>query len=357
MKATLDLSLRRALMSTKDIGKFAILFIGAIVIAFGLLPAGSSAQELTLQAGTTTTVNSSQASCLQEVLPTTQPGSIMRTGCSGDQLTMVLDGSLGFTTSPHRVDVSAFSRLVLQFHVDTQPGAPDVSVLPIVITVPVSWKGILADSDIVPLPGPLASLSSFADANGQLYLATGQAGIPQFVGPTIATNNFMAATHAGVVGCLSVPKTAVQGALMIAKCAADGIKKEQGNGTIYLSGMIQTGQTYDIVLELSGHVFSFSAGGPFPFGDPPTGIGIVDFNQTLFGKIDPSAGLFWSGPMTITIGTDFQSRIAGLQNEITVLQRQLAELGKEFKNHTHVYLTGKGVGQNNTKVNTTPPNF
>jgi len=61
--------------------------------------------------------------------------------------------------------------------------------------------------------------------------------------------------------------------------------------------------------------------------------------------------------MTITIGTDFQSRIAGLQNEITVLQRQLAELGKEFKNHTHVYLTGKGVGQNNTKVNTTPPNF
>lgn len=336
-------------MSTKDIRKFAILLIGAIMTAFGLLPARLSAQVLHLQGGTTT-VNSAQATCDDAVLPTSNPSILMGAGCSAGRLTMVLQGDL---FSNHTVDVAAYSRLVVQFQVDTQPGAPDVSFLPVVITVPVTWKGTIGDSNLVPLDFG-ASLSSFADVNGQLYLATGQAGIPQNIGPTVAVNNFLAATHTGVSGCLTVPKTAVQAAFVIAKCGADGLKKEQGNGTIYISGLIQTGQTYDAVVELDGHVFGH---GSAVNGCTPAGCGVVDFQRTLFGDPDPTAGLFWSGPMTITIGTDFQSRITGLQKEIGDLQNQLGQLRQEFKTHKHVYLTGKGVGQNNTPADTSTPLF
>jgi len=339
-------------MSTKKSSTFAILFVGAVMIALSLFPARLSAQVLHLQAGTTT-VDSAQATCDQAVLPTSNPGILMVVGCSAGRLTMVLQGNLSPSFSTHTVDASAYSRLVVQFQVDTQPGAPDVSFVPVVITVPVSWKGILGDSSLVP-PDFGASVDSFADVNGQLYLATGQAGIPQNVGPTVATNNFLAATHSGVAGCLTVPKTAVAAALMIGKCGADGLKKEQGNGTIYIAGLIQTGQTYDAVVELDGHVFGHGGG---VNGCTAAGCGVVDFQRTLFGDPDPSAGLFWSGSMTITIGTDFQSRIAGLQKEIGDLQNQLNMLRTEFLHHSHVYLTGKGIGQNNTKVNTGPPNF
>lgn len=339
-------------MSTRKSSKFAILFIGALMIAFGLLPAGLSAQVLHLQPGTTT-VNSSQATCDQAVLPTSNPGIVMGANCSAGKLTMVLQGNTDPSFSTHTVDVSAYSRLIIQFQVDTQPGAPDVSFLPVVITVPVSWKGILGDSSLVP-PAFGASVGSFADVNGQLYLATGQAGNPPNIGPTVAINNFLAATHTGVAGCLTVPKTAVAALLMIGKCGADGLKKEQGNGTIYISGLIQTGQTYDAVVELDGHVFGHGGG---VNGCTAAGCGVVDFQRTLFGDPDPSAGLFWSGPMTITIGTDFQSRIAGLQKEIGDLQNQLGQLRQEFKTHTHVYLTGKGVGQNNTPAKTSTPLF
>src|SRR5579859_5343102 len=292
MKATFDLSLRRAIMSMKELRKSAIFFIGAIMTVFSL-PARLSAQVLHLQSGTTT-VGSSQASCDQAVLPTPDPGGTMDTGCSDGKLTMVLSTALGTTPLPRKVSGSAYSRLIIQFQVDTQPGAPDVSVLPVVITLPVTWKGSLEDGDLVPLTGPSSGLGSFADVNGQLYLATGQAGNLQAVGPTIATNNFMAATHTGVAGCLSVPKTAVSAALMVGECAAGVLKKEQGNGTIYLSGMIQTGQTYDVVLELEGSVFAASSGGVL--GGSPTGDGLVDFRDDFFGKIDPSRGLIWTDP-------------------------------------------------------------
>ena len=338
-------------MSTKSIGRFAILFIGAIMTVFGLLPAGLSAQELHLQAGTTTSVNSTQASCQDGVLPTPYPGEKVVTGCSGNQLTMFL--ITGNPIPAHRVDGSAFSRLIVQFQVDTQPGAPDVSVLPVVITLPVTWKGTLADSSPIPPNGPFGSLGSYADVNGHFYVATGQPGNPPNIGTTIAANDFMAATHGGITGCLTVPKGPVSGALMLGKCVLDAYKKEQGTGTIQLSGVIRTGQTYDVVLELDGRIFSALAGGVL--GSPDASA--VNFNELPFGGIDPSLGLFWTDPMTITIGTDFQSRIAGLQNEIVDLQNQLSQLRQEFKTHTHVYLTGKGVGQNNTKVNTGPPIF
>jgi hypothetical protein len=68
--------------------------------------------------------------------------------------------------------------------------------------------------------------------------------------------------------------------------------------------------------------------------------------------------------MTITIGTDFQGRLTGFQKEIGDLQNQVNELtslldtlSTEFRRHSHIYLTGRGIGQNNTPANTGPPKF
>jgi len=345
-------------MSTKSIRRLAILFIGAIMTAFGLFPARLSAQVLHLQPGTTT-VASGQATCEHEVLISQAAmglGSAMESGCTGGVLTMKLKSGAPILPNINGVNVSAFSQLIVQFQVDTQPGAPDVSTLPVLISLPVTWKGTLFNDGVIPPVGPLDPLAAHADVNGKLYLALGQSGAPGNVGTTISAINFMGAAHGGITGCLSVPKGAISGALMIGKCVIDAFKKEQGNGIFYISGEIRTGQTYDVVLELDGDIFTLcaAAAGCIPRDGEPA----VNFEtEPVTDKADSSFGLTWTDVMTITVGTDFQSRIAGLQNEIVDLQNQLNQLRQEFKTHTHVYLTGKGVGQNNTKVNTGPPNF
>ena len=340
-------------MSRKNLRKSAILFVATLIIVFGLLPAGLSAQALHLKAGTTTKITSDQATCEHEVSNLADPPTgglnptVAESGCEGGRLTLDLDSGLPFNVFGNAtIEFNAHSQLVVQFQVDTQPGAPDVSFLPVQITIPVTWKGTLNNNNLVPNSGPLAPAAAFSDINGELFLALGQPGDPRFVGTTLASNNFMGASHGGILGCISLPKTAVQAALLVAKCARDVSKREEGNGTIYLSGIIQTGQTYDLVLQLQGDIFTQ---GNYNEQDG------VNFQDDKFGT-DPF-GLFWTDAMTITIGTDFQSRIAGLQNEIVDLQNQLSQLRQEFKTHTHVYLTGKGIGQNNTKVNTGPPTF
>lgn len=335
-------------MIAKLAGKAAVLLLGGLMLAFGLFPESLAAQVLYLQAGTTTSVQSGQATCEHNVNIVNNndargTGSAMESGCTGGRLTVNLVS--GQTALPHTVNVSATSQLVVQFQVDTQPGAPDVSLLPVQIAVPVVWKGVLLNDTLVPSSGPLASIGAYTDVNGSLELRKG--------GAKVSTNNFMGAYHAGISGCLSVPKTEVKAAIMAAKCAAGSFKKEEGNGTIYLSGLIQTGQTYDVVLELAGDLYTLNEEiGPLA----PTGPDIGQ-PELLFGGslVNQPLGLTWSGPMTISIGTDFQSRIAGLQNQIDQLKSSLDTLRNEFLHHTHTYLTGKGVGQNNTKVSTGPP--
>jgi hypothetical protein len=124
-------------------------------------------------------------------------------------------------------------------------------------------------------------------------------------------------------------------------------------GTIYLSALVETGKTYNIELELLVDVFSPDTAPPTVA--PDVAHPLANFEQDPVTS-DP-LGLTWTNVMSITVGTDFQSNIQALQNEITQLRADLDTLRQEFKTHTHVYLTGKGVGQNNTKANSGPPNF
>lgn len=52
-----------------------------------------------------------------------------------------------------------------------------------------------------------------------------------------------------------------------------------------------------------------------------------------------------------------QLRLDGSGESIEDLRTDLDELRKDFEGHTHTYLTGKGVGHNNTEATTGPPEF
>src|SRR6266481_528754 len=349
MKATFDLSLRRAIMSRKSIGRFAILFIGALMIAFGLLPAQLSAQELTLTSGATTTVAAGDAACLTDLTIRNDVTDFGKKdhGCTGTRLfTNLATGIAAIPFDMPKVDLTATARFVKQFHVQAVQGAATTSFVPILIAVPVSWRGLLFNDNAVPGLGPLDSVGAHIDVNMFLRITQGTARA------TVTENRFLGATHAGIAGCLSIPSaTAVSGANLAAKCLLAIVQDNEGSGTVFLSGIVETGKTYNIELELRSDLFSFDAGVERvgAFGGHPQG----NFANNVFNN-EPF-GLIWTSPMSITVGTDFQSNIQALQNEITQLRADLDNLRQEFKTHTHVYLTGKGVGQNNTRANTSTP--
>ena len=342
-------------MSTKTIRKSAILFVGAITIAFSLLPARLSAQELTLTSGTTTTVAPGDAACVTDLrVGSDTDKSLKQQGCSGNRATVFLD--TGQTFLPMKVDLTASTRFVKQFHVAAVQGAPKSSFLPVLITIPVEWKGGLQNDNLVPAVGPLAGVAGFTSANMFVRLFEGTPGNPAVRGTEVSKTRFMGASHAGATGCLSVPQTEVQAAKMLATCALALFQHDEGSGTIYLSAIVETSKTYNIELELLVDVFS-----PNTAATPPPPLPPVESHPSANFEQEPFTsapfGLTWTDSMSITVGTDFQSNIQALQDEITQLRADLNTLRQEFKTHTHVYLTGKGVGQNNTKVNTGPPNF
>lgn len=339
-------------MIAKNSGKAIVLFMSGLVLVFGLFPESLAAQML-LSAGTTTTVSSDQAACEHSVDDSNNQDKLFSkytSGCPGDRLTMFLTTNDNPGT-PNTAEASATSQRVVQFEVNTQAGAPGVSVLPVQIAVNVNWEGSLYNTSTTALTGIYSQLGAYVDVNGFLKLTEGTAGDPGSQQAEISTNHFMGAYHAGIQGCLTIPQSQISAALMAGQCILSLGKREGGSGTIYLSGLIQTGQTYDVVLELDGDLYS-----QHPIlGGEGTGFPSLDFHD--YNILGQPLGLEWSGPMTITIGTDFQSRIAGLQEQINQLTTSLDTLRFEFLHHTHAYLTGKGVGQNNTKVNTGPPVF
>jgi hypothetical protein len=339
-------------MEYKDSRRVIIICI-QLIICFGLLPARLSAQELTLTSGTTTLVAAGDAACVNQVMVNNNnnKGVVGRQRCSGSRAITFLTANTDF---PNKVDLTTSTRFVKQFHVAAVQGAPKNSFLPVFIAVPVKWKGALFNDSAVPA-GPLEDAGAHVDVNMFLRLTEGTSANPEARGSTVRETRFMGASHAGISGCLTVPTTDVKAGMMLATCLLAVQQRDQGSGTIYLSAIVETGRTYNIELELLTDLFSFNTGILAGLGGTLGGHPVGNFEQGL-ATSDPF-GLTWDGAMSITVGTDFQSDIQALQDEITQLRADLNNLKQEFKNHTHVYLTGKGEGQNNTKVNTGPPNF
>jgi hypothetical protein len=319
-----------------------------VVLLSMLLLRSLHAQELTLVDGTTTLVAKGDAACVTQLtVGADTPFTVKEQGCSNNRATALLN--TGFSVLPKKVDLTASTRFVKQFHVELVPGAPKSSFLPVLIAVPVKWVGSLLNDNVDPPLGPLERVVGHADVDMFLRLTEGTPGNPEARGITVEESRFNGASHAGLAGCLSIPTSEVDAAVMGVNCALTIINRDEGSGNAYLSAVVETGKTYNIEIELLADVFSPNTAPAGPLLAHP----FVNFDQNVV--TGAAFGLTWADSMSITVGTDAQSLIQGLQNEITLLQQQLGQLRGEFLTHTHIYLTGKGVGQNNTKATTTPP--
>jgi len=329
-------------MESKKVGSCSL-----VLLSIFLLPS-LHAQELILVDGTTTLVAKGDAACVKELTVTDDtPFTAKEQNCSNNRATVLLD--TGLSVLPKKVDITASTRFVKQFHVELVPGAPKSSFLPVLIAVPVAWVGGLINDNVDPPLGPLARVVGHADVNMFLRLTEGTSGSPETRGITVQESLFNGSSNAGLGGCLTIPASEVDAAVMAANCALAIVNRNEGSGNAYLSAVVETGKTYNIEIELLADVFSPNTAPVGPLLAHP----LANFDQNLVTG-DPF-GLTWTDSMSITVGTDAQSLIQGLQNEITLLQQQLRQLRTEFRTHTHVYLTGKGIGQNNTRATTTPP--
>jgi hypothetical protein len=317
--------------------------------AMAMVSPVAGADVLSLQAGTTTAITSYQATCVNDLeqAPNEGPDGAHEAACyaaNGVQ-GMGIDLGSGRPIFGHTVEATGLTQLIVQFQVDTQPDAPDASTLPVMIAVPVRWEGTLFNDNAKPRIAVLEALNSFAEVNGKLWLAESVAGDPTQAGPPIASNRFLGAYHSGILGCLSLPATEVDAAIMTAKCVVDLDKREGGEGTVYLSALIQTGKTYDLVLELDGHVHTSDNSLYEPgVGSITTSHPSIHFRTNIFQAVGGDAfGLFWTAPGSITIGTDFQQnaqdiqnlrhQIARLRREVWELHRELSERHDEDKEH------------------------
>jgi hypothetical protein len=319
-------------------------------LAMAMVSPVAGADVLSLQAGTTTEVTSYQATCVNDLeqAPNEGPDGDHEAACyaaNGVQ-GMGIDLGAGRPLSGHTVEATGLTQLIVQFQVDTQPGAPDASTLPVLIAVPVRWEGTLFNDNARPRIDVLERLDSFAEVNGKLWLAESVAGDPTQAGPPVASTRFMGAYHGGIAGCLSLPShdEEVDAALMAAKCAVDLDNKEAGEATVFLSAMIQTGKVYDLVLELDGHVHTPYNQFVFPGGVLVTSHPSIHFRTNIFQAVGGDAfGLFWTAPGSITIGTDpqqyaqdaqnLQHQIARLRRQVWELYRELSERHDEDKEH------------------------
>jgi hypothetical protein len=295
-----------------------------------------AAAEQVLDAGAVHVVPASAATCFTKINIVNPGPSGMNTIASCDGGRLRLNLSTGESILPNIVDVSANSRFVTQFRVPAATdagGAPAPSFLPVSITLNVDWDGRLFNDNFIP-----GGFFAWANVNMYVRLREGDAANPASQGRILKEFRFNGASHGGVAGCLSMPSSAVGVAESIVKCTVGVLERNSGSQQVAVEGVIETGRTYDLEVDVDAviHSANVQADTPASAGAHP----LIDF-QTGDRGLKP-------GDITIDLGSDPQ---AGLGD----LQRQIDKLRSDFEHHTHQYLTGRGVGQNNTAADTGPP--
>jgi hypothetical protein len=291
------------------------------------------AQETVLPGGVHT-IAPAQMDCItNETVITEGPNMTVRTGCDGARSTVLIES--GETLLPHAVSVSAGVKRVAQFRIDDGTGAGTGSWLPVHVVIPVHWVGRGFNDSLDP-----TDISAYLAVNSLARLTEGTSGNPSLAGRTVSEVPFEGFTHGGPNGCLSVPKGAVSAAITAVKCVAGFFMKEEGNSHVDLLAVLQTGVTYNVEVDLQGEVYSLDTG-PQVFGGALRAHPRVDFESD---SSDPF-GLSITGDIRVTVGTSIAAELQDLQNQINTLREDL-------ENHTHVYLTGRGVGQNNVVAST-----
>ena len=314
---------------------FTIIVTAALVT--GMLPTRADAQ-VTLQAGSSGEIQPSQARCVtvnayvkgpgpnpvagptQSCVAGANPGSRKATFYQSAR-----NGPLG--AGPHdsgatTVDLRTTTGFYTQVLVEPVPGQSS-SYVPIQLRMPVSWSGILFNDSAIP-PDPVVSRTpAHATVNMTLQLVNLDAG------EVVAANTFHVASHGGIRGCLSIPKSATSAAKILLTCIIAVEESDAGEATVNLAAIVETGVNYEIQLRLFGHTYSFAT-------EPPAG-GIGGFGG--HPRLDYRAGgLTWEGPMSFTVGSDAGTLITELQQQIDVLSSNQLQMATELAQQKELVL-------------------
>ena len=235
------------------------------------------------------------------------------------------------------VDVSSEVKVVVaQFEVPVAAGASAVSHVPFHAIVPVSWSGEFFNMTA----GPFHATAS---VNMFLRLREGNATDVNFAGTLISQSRFQGASHGGINQCLTLPTDEVSAAVALIDCGLATVQKDAGVARAELSGVIRTGQVYNLELVIRGDLVSPVVTDPYD----------AYISERL--AFDEDRGLSWRESAIVHIGSDPESSVEGLRQEIAELQAELARLRSDFDGHFHTYLTGQGVGHNAVTATTPPP--
>lgn len=317
-----------------------------LALAALLVPQVSVADPRTLTAGSKSEIEPRSSQCfVSEDVREERKDSIHKGECAEGQI-----GGKNFVRARMHLftegglakdgDFSVQVKHVVQFRVETFEDAPRDSFLPIHIKLPARWDGRFANSFLSPTDK--FAVRGAVSANMFLRIREGDPADAKIEGPLVAQTRFMGASHAGLGKCVSLPTSKIAGATMLAKCLLGLFKRETGLRTgVELSTVIKTNQTYNLELVMEGDLLS----------EHPTGTGSSAEMDFMFANHKGELmGMFWDRVAIVTIGTDAEESIGEIREE-------LARLREDFEAHTHLYLTGRGVGHNNTEALTDPPMF
>ena len=127
---------------------------------------------------------------------------------------------------------------------------------------------------------------------------------------------------------------------------------DTGSGGINLAVALTRGHSYEI--RIAAECMS-------EFAEATNVICAYIENDASYGVDFGNGFVTWSNLM-LSVEPDFGEAIIDLREDLDALTLEVQQLildfdqlRAEFDNHTHVYLTGKGVGHNNTEAITTPP--
>jgi hypothetical protein len=202
-------------------------------------------------------------------------------------------------------------------------------------------------------PAPIAAN---VGVSSYLQLREGNAD-PAVLGELVSQQHFQGAAHGGIGHCLTIPTDALSAATTMGGCALASIKYDDGAAIAELTAVVRTGRVYNVELVHRAKLASTA--------DSPAFLVFTNFSGTRL-QVDTEAGdnrdiflgdrgLFWTGSAVLTIGLDPEAVVADLQDQIRDLEEEVQQLRDDFEVHGHIYLTGRGVGHNNTEATTDPP--
>ena len=321
--------------------------VGGLLVSFASI---AGAQPVELEAGTTRSVPPGPGQpCIvgidkREERSTTKAEADCVFESGGLRAWLLMDSGSGVNAVDASVEVKV---VVLQFQVPSTPSG--ASYVPFHAVVPVSWMGRFFNATVV---GASGTTTAAASVNMYLRLRESLAADVNFAGPLLSQSRFQGASHGGISNCLTITESEVSAVVMLVGCGFAAWQPDEGKVPAEISGVIRTGQVYNLELVMRGDLTA-----PFTLNPPGAllteRINFKDDVAEIFQ--DDVFGLIWRQRATIRIGSDPALAVDDLRLELDALGAIVAELRGDFDGHSHTYRTGAGEGHNSVEAQTPPP--